>query len=69
MRPVRCTIKKKKRALCLLMQWNAFYRGGPSLVVHTFSKFFGLENGPVTDKSQEKTLFGKDFSKPAKTQL
>ena len=29
---------------------------------------FGLENGPVkSNKSQEKTLFGKDFPKPAKT--
>ena len=38
-------------------------------MVHTFFEaFFGLENGPVkSDKSQEKTLFGKDFPKPAKT--
>ena len=36
---------------------------------HVFEGFFGLENGPVkSDKSQEKTLFGKDFPKPAKTQ-
>ena len=29
---------------------------------HVFEGFFGLENGPVkSDKSQEKTLFGKDF--------
>ena len=35
---------------------------------HVFEGFFGLENGPVkSDKSQEKTLFGKDFPKPAKT--
>ena len=36
---------------------------------HVFEGFFGLENGPVkSDKSQEKTLFGKDFPKSAKTQ-
>ena len=36
---------------------------------HVFEGFFGLENGPVkSDKSQEKTLFGKGFPKPAKTQ-
>ena len=35
---------------------------------HVFEGFFGLENGPVKYKSQEKTLFGKDFPKPAKTQ-
>ena len=36
---------------------------------HVFEGFFGLENGPVkSNKSQEKTLFGKDFPKPAKTQ-
>ena len=36
---------------------------------HVFEGFFGLENGPLkSDKSQEKTLFGKDFPKPAKTQ-
>ena len=36
---------------------------------HVFEGFFGLENGPVkSDKSQEQTLFGKDFPKPAKTQ-
>ena len=36
---------------------------------HVFEGFFGLENGPVkSDKSQEKTLLGKDFPKPAKTQ-
>ena len=34
---------------------------------HVFEGFFGLENGPVkSDNSQEKTLFGKDFPKPAK---
>ena len=32
---------------------------------HVFEGFFGLENGPVkSDKSQEKTLFGKDFPNP-----
>ena len=36
---------------------------------HVFEGFFGLENGPVkSNKSQKKTLFGKDFPKPAKTQ-
>ena len=36
---------------------------------HVFEGFFGLENGPVkSDKSQKKTLLGKDFPKPAKTQ-
>ena len=36
---------------------------------HVFEGFFGLENGSVvSNKSQEKTLFGKDFPKPAKTQ-
>ena len=29
---------------------------------HVFEGFFGLENGPVkSDKSQEKTLFGKEM--------
>ena len=33
---------------------------------HVFEGFFGLENGPVkSDKSQEKTLFGKEMPEDA----
>ena len=33
---------------------------------HVFEGFFGLENGPVKlDKSQEKTLFGKEMPENA----
>ena len=34
--------------------------------MHVFEGFFGLENGPVkSDKSQEKTLFGKEMPEDA----
>ena len=34
---------------------------------HVFEGFFGLENGPVkSDKSQEKTLFGKEMPRHPK---
>ena len=33
---------------------------------HVFEGFFGLENGPMkSDKSQEKTLFGKEMPEDA----
>ena len=51
---------------CCILTKRSANRGGPLWC--TFEGFFGLENGPVkSDKSQEKTLFGKDFPKPAKT--
>ena len=53
---------------CCILTKRSANRGGPC-GAHVFEGFFGLENGPVkSDKSQEKTLFGKDFPKPAKTQ-
>ena len=33
-----------------------------------FRRVLGLENGPVKSNKSQKTLFGKDFPKPAKTQ-
>ena len=41
------------------------FRGGPCSA-HVFEGFFGLENGPVkSDKSQDKTLFGKEMPEDA----
>ena len=44
---------------------DAGFRGGP-LWCTRFRRVFGLENGPVkSDKSQEKTLFGKEMPEDA----
>ena len=45
---------------------HALRTGEAPCGAHVFEGFFGLENGPVkSDKSQEKTLFGKEMPEDA----
>ena len=45
---------------------SLFASGEAPCGAHVFEGFFGLENGPVkSDKSQEKTLFGKEMPEDA----
>ena len=52
--------------LNLLHSYQAQRQQGRPCGAHVFEGFFGLENGPVkSDKSQEKTLFGKEMPEDA----
>ena len=67
---VAVTSRLQRGRFAVTTRYYAVTTGEVPCGAHVFEGFFGLENGPVkSDKSQEKTLFGKDFPKPAKTQL
>ena len=64
--PIRITPKDLAKAGWIASGVDASTTGEAPCGAHVFEGFFGLENGPVkSDKSQEKTLFGKEMPEDA----